>query len=60
MTLEMLRLIIAICAVNSLEDKRGNWTEYDKLEKYQRECRVYYYDCLKEKNLETCDRQRRL
>lgn len=43
--LKVLKMIIMLCAVNSLEDTHGKWTELHNIEKYQRDCRVWYIDC---------------
>ena len=45
MSLEVLRVIISLCAINSLEDTKGKWTELPVIERYQKECRVWYIDC---------------
>ena len=42
-------MIISLCNVSALEDNGSKWTELAKVEKYQKECRVYYIDCY-EKN----------
>ena len=47
MSIEILRLIISLCAINSLEDTKGKWTELPVIERYQKECRVWYIDCYK-------------
>ncbi len=47
MNLEVLKLIIMMCSINSLEDTNGNWTELHKIEQYQKDCRVFYIDCHK-------------
>jgi hypothetical protein len=49
MSFEVLKLIIMMCSINALEDSRSNWTELPKIEKYQRNCRVWYIDCYKRK-----------
>jgi hypothetical protein len=48
-SLEILTMIISLCNISALEDNRSKWTELAKVEKYQKECRVYYIDCY-EKN----------
>lgn len=45
--LEILKIIIMLCSINALEDSKGSWTELPKIEKYQKECRVWYIDCYK-------------
>ncbi len=49
MTVEILKVIIALCAINSIEDNKSDWMEFKKMQKLQRECRVYYYNCFEEK-----------
>lgn len=51
MTLEILKVIISLCAINALEDTKGKWTELDKIEKYQKDCRVWYIRCYEGKNI---------
>lgn len=40
MSLEVLKIIVMLCNINSLEDRKSRWTELQVVEKYQRDCRV--------------------
>ena len=46
MTVEILSAIIVICGVNAIEDNKSDWMEFKKMQKLQKECRVYYYNCM--------------
>lgn len=50
MNLEVLKLIIMMCSINSLEDTNGKWTELHVIEQYQKDCRVFYIDCFEKKH----------
>jgi hypothetical protein len=49
MTVEILALIVSLCRITSVEDNKSNWTELKNVEKYQKECRVWYIDCFNKK-----------
>lgn len=60
LTLNMVSIIIAICNISALEDTKGKWTELPNVEKYRRECRIYYYDCVsKLKTIPQCDKEKK-
>jgi hypothetical protein len=47
MTVKILALIVSLCQITSVEDNKSNWTELKNVEKYQKECRVWYINCYK-------------
>ena len=44
---QILAMVISLCNIQSLEDVRGKWTKLQAVERYQKECRIWYIDCLK-------------
>lgn len=57
---ELIQIIVMTCSINSLEDNKSNWTEFNKMMKLQRDCRTYYYECVKRKRFIQCDMERKL
>lgn len=66
-SLKILTMIISLCQITSVEDNKSSWTELQKVERYQRDCRVWYIDCyeknfltinISEKNIAKCMRER--
>lgn len=65
--LKILTMIISLCKISALEDKKSKWTELQNVEKYQLECRIWYMDCVKKEagknmykidHMEKCIRKR--
>lgn len=46
---KILTMIISLCQITSVEDNKSKWTELKNVEKYQKECRVWYMDCIEKK-----------
>ena len=61
---QLLKIIAIICSTTSVEDSNSSWSEFDKIQKAQKECREYFYKCTNEfltvQKIVKCDKERKL
>lgn len=43
---ELLAMVISLCSIQALEDQKSKWTELQVVEKYRKDCVVWYIDCI--------------
>lgn len=63
-SMDILKAIILICSTTSVEDSSSSWSEFRKVQKEQKHCREYYYECMNGNNIPSklvkCDKEREL